>query len=283
MTAARTARPGAPGPGDVPAPEPLPGEALDSHCHLDLIEQPVDEVLAAARAAGIRRVMTIGVDLASSRWSAECAAGHADVYAAAAIHPNETAAAAASAGGRDAVLAGIAALAALPQVRAIGETGLDYYRDRASPDVQRAWFRAHIEIAKQAGKALVIHDRDAHEDVLEILDRDGPPERVIFHCFSGDAAMAKRCAEAGYVMSFAGNVTFSNAQPLRDAAAAAPPGLLLVETDAPFLTPVPHRGKPNSPALAAHTLRALADVKQIAVGDMCALVTATGERMFGPW
>jgi TatD DNase family protein len=283
VTAARTARDGAPGPGDVPAPEPLPGEALDSHCHLDLIEQPVDEVLAAARAAGIRRVVTIGVDLASSRWSAECAAGHRGVYAAAAIHPNETAAAALSAGGRDAVLAEIATLAALPQVRAIGETGLDYYRDHAGPDVQREWFRAHIEIAKQAGKALMIHDRDAHEDVLEILDRDGPPERVIFHCFSGDAAMAKRCAEAGYVMSFAGNITFRNAQPLRDAAAAAPPDLLLVETDAPFLTPVPHRGKPNSPAMVAHTLRALADVKQIAVGDMCALVTATGERMFGSW
>jgi TatD DNase family protein len=149
--------------------------------------------------------------------------------------------------------------------------------------VQRDWFRAHIAIAKQAGKALMIHDRDAHEDVLAILEAEGPPEKVIFHCFSGDAAMAKRCAEAGYVMSFAGNITFKNAQPLRDAAAAAPAGLLLVETDAPFLTPVPHRGKANSPALAAHTVRALASVKQIGVGQMCALVTATGERMFGPW
>jgi TatD DNase family protein len=267
----------------VPAPEPLPAPALDAHCHLDLIEAPPAEVLAAARAAGIARVVTVGVDVPSSRWAAECAAAEPDVYAAVAIHPNETAAVASSPGGRDAVLAEIAALAALPRVRAVGETGLDYYRDRAAPAVQRDWFRAHIEIAKQSGKALMIHDRDAHDDVLAILDADGPPERVVFHCFSGDAAMAKRCAEAGYVMSFAGNLTFANAPALREAAAAAPASLLLAETDAPFLTPVPHRGKPNAPAMAACTLRCLAGVKQVSVADMCALVTATGERMFGPW
>jgi TatD DNase family protein len=281
VTAAREARDGVPAPAGVPPPEPLPGVALDSHCHLDLIERPAGEVLAAARAAGIARVVTVGVDLASSRWAARCAGEQAGVYAAVAVHPNETAVPPAAE--RDAVLAAIAGLAALPQVRAVGETGLDYYRDHAGPAVQRDWFRAHIAIAKQAGKALMIHDRDAHEDVLAILEAEGPPEKVIFHCFSGDAAMAKRCAEAGYVMSFAGNITFKNAQPLRDAAAAAPAGLLLVETDAPFLTPVPHRGKPNSPALVAHTVRALADVKQIGVAEMCALVTATGERMFGPW
>jgi TatD DNase family protein len=181
------------------------------------------------------------------------------------------------------VLAEIAELAALPQVRAVGETGLDYYWDDAPPRLQREWFRAHIEIAKQAGKALMIHDRDAHEDILRILDQDGPPERVIFHCFSGDAAMAKRCAEAGYVMSFAGTVTFKNAPGLREAAAAAPGELILAETDAPYLTPMPYRGKLNSPAMVAHTVRCLADVKQISVADMCALVTATGERMFGRW
>ncbi len=278
-----TAAGGAPGSrrGAVPAPEPLPGEALDSHCHLDLIDEPVGDVLAAARAAGITRVVTIGVDLVSSAWAADCAASHPGVYAAVAIHPNETELAAPSPAQRDAVLAQIADLAALPQVRAVGETGLDYYRDHASPAVQRDWFRAPIAIAKQAGVALIIHDRDAHEDVLDILAAEGPPARVIFHCFSGDAAMAKRCAEAGYVMSFAGNITFSSAQPLRDAAAAAPADLLLVETDAPFLTPVPHRGRPNSPAMVAHTLRALADIKQIPVAQMCALVSATGERMFG--
>jgi TatD DNase family protein len=283
VTAARAARDAVPAPGSVPAPEPLPAPALDAHCHLDLIEQPAGEVLAAARAAGITRVITVGVDLPSSHWSADHADPGAGVYAAVAIHPNETAAAAASPAHRDEVLAEIAKLAALPQVRAVGETGLDYYRDHAAPQIQRDWFRAHIEIAKQAGKALMIHDLDAHADVLAILAADGPPERVVFHCFSGDAAMARQCADAGYVMSFAGNLTFANAPALREAAAAAPAGLLLAETDAPFLTPVPHRGKPNTPAMVAHTVRCLAGVKQIGVADMCALVTATGERMFGPW
>jgi len=264
-------------------PEPLPAEALDSHCHLDLIERPVPEVLAEARAAGIVTVVTIGVDLPTSRWAADCADEYPDVYAAVAIHPNDTARAAASAGARDAVLAEIAALAQRPRVRAIGETGLDYYRDWAPPEVQREWFRAHIEIAKHSGKALMIHDREAHEDVLRILDEVGPPERVVFHCFSGDAAMAKRCAEAGYFMSFAGNVTFSSAERLREAASAAPLELVLVETDAPFLTPVPNRGKPNSPAMVAHTLRAIAEIKHVGVADMCAAVTAAGERAFGPW
>jgi TatD DNase family protein len=265
-----------------PAPEPLPADALDAHCHLDLIEQPAGEVLAAARAARITRVVTVGVDVPTSRWSAACAASSEGVYAAVAIHPNEIPAAATPVL-RDNVLAEIAELAALPQVRAVGETGLDYYWDDVAPPLQRDWFRAHIEIAKQAGKPLMIHDRDAHEDILRILEQDGPPERVVFHCFSGDAAMAKRCAEAGYVMSFAGTVTFKNAPGLREAAAAAPAELILTETDAPYLTPMPYRGKPNTPAMVAHTVRCLADVKQISVEDMCALVTATGERMFGPW
>ena len=282
----------------------LPGEALDSHCHLDIMKVPVEEVLADARAVGIRRVVTIGTDLASSRWAAECAAAHPDVYAAVAIHPNETeAAVAAQPGGggagqaeavpadavladevrAEAVLAEIEALAALPRVRAVGETGLDYYRDWAAPPLQRDWFRAHIEIAKRTGKALVIHDREAHEDVLRILAEQGPPDRVVFHCFSGDERMARQCAEAGYVMSFAGNLTFASAQPLRDAAAAAPAELLLVETDAPFLTPVPYRGKPNAPWLAALTLRKLAEVKGMDTAELCGLVTQTAERVFGPW
>ena len=287
----------------------LPGEALDSHCHLDIMKVPVEEVLADARAVGICRVVTIGTDLASSRWAAECAAAHPDVYAAVAIHPNETeAAVAAQPGGggagqaeavpadavladevraeavlADAVLAEIEALAALPRVRAVGETGLDYYRDWAAPPLQRDWFRAHIEIAKRTGKALVIHDREAHEDVLRILAEQGPPDRVVFHCFSGDERMARQCAEAGYVMSFAGNLTFASAQPLRDAAAAVPPHLLLVETDAPFLTPVPYRGKPNAPWFAALTLRKLAEVKGMDIAELCGQVTRTAERVFGPW
>lgn len=274
---------GAPAPDGVPPPEPLPAAAFDSHCHLEMIDRPVAEVMAAARAAGITRAVTIGTDLASSAWAAQAASEHPDVYAAVAVHPNETVAAADSAVEREEVLAQIAELALLERVRAIGETGLDYYREYASPVVQRDWFRAHIAMAKHAGKALVIHDRDAHEDVLAILAAEDAPEQVVFHCFSGDAGMAKRCAEAGYVMSFAGNVTFKNAQQLRDAAAAAPADLLLAETDAPFLTPVPHRGKPNTPAMAAHTVRCLAGLQQLSAAEMCARITATAERVFGRW
>ena len=266
----------------APQPEPLPAPAFDAHTHLDMLPGPVEAVLADARAAGICRVVTVGCDVQSSRWVAARAAEHVGVLAAVAIHPNETARAGAGAG-RDAVLAEIAALAALPQVRAVGETGLDYYRDHAPPELQREWFRGHIEIAKAAGKALMIHDRDAHEDVLAILEQQGAPEHVIFHCFSGDADMAKRCAGAGYVMSFAGNVTFPGAVQLREAAAAAPADLILAETDAPYLTPVPNRGRMNAPAQVAHTLRAIAEVKGMDVAELCAAVTATGERVFGPW
>jgi TatD DNase family protein len=258
-------------------PSALPRPALDAHTHLDMIDVPIPEVLAAARAAGIERVVTVGTDLETSRWSAERAREHHGVYAAVAIHPNEVAAAPAEA------LGDIEALAASPRVVAVGETGLDYYRDHAAPDLQRWWFREHIAIAKRTGKALMIHDRDAHADVLRILAEEGPPPRVVFHCFSGDVTMVKACAEAGYVMSFAGNVTFANAQPLRDAAAAAPAELVLAETDAPFLTPVPNRGRPNSPAMTAYTLRCLAEVKGMTLADLCDAVTATAERTFGPW
>ena len=273
-------------------PPPLPRPALDSHTHLDMIDVPVPEVVAAARTAGIVRIVTVGTDLETSRWSARCAEEHDAVYAAVAIHPNETQAVSAEVGtgapapgspGADQVLAGIEALARAPRVVAVGETGLDYYRHHAEPDVQRWWFREHIKIAKRTGRALMIHDRDAHADVLRILAEEGPPSRVVFHCFSGDAAMAKQCADAGYVMSFAGNVTFANAQPLRDAAVAAPPELILAETDAPFLTPVPNRGRPNAPAQTAYTLRFLAELKALDLAGFCDTVTATAARTFGPW
>jgi TatD DNase family protein len=243
-----------------------------------MLTSPVEAVMAAAHAAGITRVVTVGTDASSSRWSAECAAAHEDVYAAVAIHPNDVMKA-------DIVgdLEAIGQLAWRPEVVAVGETGLDYYRDSTPPKVQQWWFRQHIKIAKQTGKALMIHDRDAHEDVLRILAEEGPPPRVVFHCFSGDAEMAKQCAEAGYVMSFAGNVTFKNAVSLQEAAAGAPPDLILVETDAPFLTPVPNRGKPNSPAMAAYTLRFLADLKGIDLSTFCDTVTATARRVFGIW
>jgi TatD DNase family protein len=258
---------------------PPPG-AFDSHSHMDIMGLPVDGVLAAAHAAGIGRVVNAGCDLPSSRWSVSRAAEYADVYAAVAIHPNETAKADVR---RDEVLAELATLASSPGVVAIGETGLDYYRDWSPPHVQRDWFRAHIGIAKRAGKALMIHDRDAHDDILAILGETGPwpPYSVVFHCFSGDAGMAARCADAGYVMSFAGNVTFKNAQSLRAAAQAAPPELILAETDAPYLTPAPHRGKPNSPAMTAHTVRFLASVKGMDVADLCRHIQSTGARVFG--
>ncbi len=261
------------------APEPLPAAAFDAHCHLDMIDMAVGETLEQAAAAGVTRVVTVGCDVPSSRWAAACAASFPPVVAAVAIHPNETAAG----GPRDEVLAQIASLAALPQVRAIGETGLDYYRDSAPPDVQRDWFRAHIEIAKQAGKALMIHDRDAHADVLSILAADGAPDQVIFHCYSGDAEMAARCAEAGYLVSFAGTITFANADALREAAVVAPAELILAETDAPFLAPVPNRGRSNTPAQVAHTVRAIAAAKQMDVAKLCAVIDANGERVFGPW
>jgi TatD DNase family protein len=270
--------------GEPVVTDPLPRPALDGHTHLDIMGLPVPGVLAAAQRAGIARVVTVGTDLESSRWSAACAREYDDVYAAVAIHPNDTEAAAAGAADRtDEVLAEIEYLAGLPQVRAVGETGLDYYRDHSDPARQRDWFRAHIAIAKRTGKVLMIHDREAHEDVLRILAEEGAPDRVVFHCFSGDVEMAKRCAEAGYVMSFAGNLTFTSAQNLRDAAAVAPADLLLTETDAPFLTPVPWRGKPNSPALTAYTVRCLAEVKNMDVAGLCDQLTATGERMYGPW
>ena len=282
-------------------PPPLPRPALDSHTHLDMIDRPVRQMIASARAVGIVRVVTVGTDLGSSRWSAQRAEEHDGVYAAVAIHPNDTEAATGSSRlprdpraphasspppspvSADEVLAEIEALATQPRVVAVGETGLDYYRDHAAPDVQRWWFREHIKIAKRTGKALMIHDREAHADILRILAEEGPPPRVVFHCFSGDVPMVKQCAEAGYVMSFAGNVTFTNAQPLRDAAAAAPPDLLLAETDAPYLTPVPNRGRPNEPAQVAYTLRCLAEVHGLDLADLCDTVTATAERTFGPW
>jgi TatD DNase family protein len=274
-----------PGPGvgrpQAPDPEPLPGTAFDSHCHLDMIDMSVADTLGRAAAAGITKVITVGCDVPSARWAADCAATFPAVSAAVAIHPNETATAAAR--GRDTVLAEIARLAALPQVRAVGETGLDYYRDSAAPDVQRDWFRAHIEIAKQVGKPLMIHDRDAHADVLSILAADGAPDQVVFHCYSGDAELAQRCVAAGYVLSFAGTLTFANATALREAAAVTPAELILAETDAPFLTPSPNRGRSNAPAQVAHTVRALAAAKQMDVAKLCAVIEATGERVFGPW
>jgi TatD DNase family protein len=261
----------------VPLPDP---GGFDAHTHMDIMGLPVDGVLEAARAAGIHRVINAGCDLPSSRWSVAAGREYPGVYAAIAIHPNDTVKVNDR---RDEVLAELTELAAAPETVAVGETGLDYYRDWSPPQIQRDWFRAHIEIARAAGKPVMIHDREAHRDVLAILAEYAPwpPGTVMFHCFSGDAAMAAECAEAGYLMSFAGNVTFKNAEPLRAAAVVAPAGLMLAETDAPYLTPVPHRGKPNSPALTAYTIRFLAELKGLDLATFCALLQQTGSRAFG--
>jgi TatD DNase family protein len=256
---------------------PLQVETVDSHCHLDAMQVPVAEAVAAAQAVGVRRMVTVGDTIESSRWCAATAAEFDDVYAAVAVHPNETATF------TEADAAELARLAELPQVRAIGETGLDYYWGRVEPLVQQAAFRTHIEIAKMAGKALVIHDRDAHDDVLRVLEEAGAPERVVFHCFSGDVSMSRYCVDRGYYLSFAGTVTFKNAEPLREAAQVVPLDQLLVETDAPFLTPTPYRGRPNAPRLVPLTVRALAAVKGVDEDDVATATAANAEKVFGTW
>jgi TatD DNase family protein len=260
-----------------PAPEPLAVPILDSHTHLDLQGTDIAEALDAAAAVGVERIVQVGIDVPSSRWGAEVAAEHDRVLATVALHPNEAPVLA----DLDGQLAEIDALAARPEVRGIGETGLDYYRtgDEGREQQERS-FRAHIDIAKRHGKALVIHDRDAHDDVLRVLAEEGAPERVVFHCFSGGPELAKACAEHGYVMSFAGTVTFKNAADLREAAKLAPRELLLVETDGPFLTPMPYRGRPNAPYLTPLTIRALAEIRGDDLDELCAAVWANGERVF---
>jgi TatD DNase family protein len=260
-----------------PAPEPLSVETVDSHCHLDAMGLSVEDAVAAAQAVGVRRMVTVGDTMVSSRWCAATAEAFADVYAAIAVHPNEVN------DFTDADADELATLAALPDVRAIGETGLDYYWGRVDPLVQQAAFRTHIEIAKRMGKALVIHDRDAHDDVLRILEEVGAPDRTVFHCFSGDISMSRHCVERGYYLSFAGTVTFKNASALREGATVVPLELMLVETDAPFLAPVPYRGRPNAPYLIPLTVRALAEVKGVDEDAVAAATAANAEQVFGTW
>ncbi|MFJ7998534.1 TatD family hydrolase [Streptomyces sp. NPDC096310] len=279
-----------------PLPEPLRVAVADAHTHLDMQEGSVAEALEKAASVGVTTVVQVGCDLKGSRWAAETAAAYDSVHAAVALHPNEaprlvhgdpdgwSRQGAREAGGDaalDDALDGIDALAALEQVRAVGETGLDHFR--TGPEgraAQERSFRAHIEIAKRHGKALVIHDREAHADVLRILAEEGAPERTIFHCYSGDAEMAEICAAAGYYLSFAGNVTFKNAQLLRDALTVAPLDLVLVETDAPFLTPAPFRGRPNAPYLIPVTLRAMAEVRGIGEDAMAEAIARNTARAF---
>jgi TatD DNase family protein len=292
-----------------PPPEPLAVPVFDSHTHLDITvheagtpdggtgpgagtpdgaptaargeAEKVDELIAAAAKAGVNRLVQVGVDAGSSRWGAALAARHPAVLATVALHPNE---APRLGDGLDEALRVIEALAAAPRVRGIGETGMDTFRTgddgRAAQELS---FRAHIAIAKRHGKALMIHDREAHDDVLRVLDSEGAPDTVILHCFSGDAVFAAECVRRGYYLSFAGTITFGSAGHLREAAALTPPEQLLVETDAPYLTPMPYRGRPNASYLIPLTVRALADTTGTDLDTLCAAISANGERVFGPW
>ncbi|GAA3929646.1 TatD family hydrolase [Actinoplanes auranticolor] len=280
-----------------PAPEPLAVPVFDSHTHLDITvheagvpggsgpggagaDDPVQALIDAAAKSGVDRLLQVGVDVASSVWSADLAERNPSVLAAVALHPNE----APRLADLDEALREIEALAAQPRVRGLGETGLDTFRTgdegRAAQELS---FRAHIAIAKRYAKPLIIHDREAHADVLRVLDEEGAPDVVVLHCFSGDAGFAAECVRRGYLLSFAGTVTFASAGHLREAAALTPPGQLLVETDAPYLTPVPYRGRPNASYLIPLTMRALAETTGTDLDALCAAVSANGERAFGPW
>jgi len=257
---------------------------VDTHTHLDLHDElSVAEQLDAARAAGVTTVITVGTDVASSTQVVATAAAHDDVWAVVGIHPNDADDA------TDEALAAIDALAVEPRVVGIGETGLDYYRDWAHKEAQARSFRAHIAMAKRHDLALVIHCRDtahggvagdAWRDVLRILEAEGAPARTIMHCFSGDLSITKACVSAAYFMSFAGNVTYKNADALRMAAASAPLGLILTETDAPFLAPVPVRGQKNQAANVVHTLACLAEVRGEDPDELAAAVNANARRAF---
>jgi len=257
---------------------------IDAHTHLDAMAQRggvtaddafVAEVMAEARTAGVVAAITVGDTVASSRWCVAAATAHPDVYAAVAVHPTEID------GLDDAGYAELERLARDPRVVAVGETGLDYYWDRTEPAAQQAHFRRHIALAKAVGKPLMIHDRDAHADVLRILREEGAPDLVVFHAFSGDVEMARECVRAGYVLSFPGVITFKNAPGLREAAGQVPLDRLLVETDAPFLTPHPHRGKPNAPSLLPLTATALASAVGVDVETLAEAVMSNGRRVFG--
>ena len=270
------------------APDRLPIPVVDNHTHLDIARDggdPVDPSVAIDRAVavGVDRMVQVGCDLPSAEWTAQVVDRHPQLLGGVAIHPNE----APGHEERDEVSAArsrIEELAAHERIRVIGETGLDYFR--TGPDgvaAQQDSFRWHIDLAKRTGKALQIHDRDAHDDVLRILKEEGAPDKTVLHCFSGDIQMARECVERGYFLSFSGTVTFKNARGLRDALAVTPLEQILVETDAPYLTPAPHRGAPNSPYLIPLTVRAMAAVMGVAVSQLCTAISDNSERVYGPW
>jgi TatD DNase family protein len=269
----------------APVPEPLTVSAIDAHAHLEIVTNTepesveVAEVIAAADAAGVTRLVQVGYSAEQSKWCVRLAELYpGKVLAAVALHPNEAPVVA----DLEADLAIIAELAKHPRVRALGETGLDYFRTPPElQEIQRESFKRHIALAKENNLALVIHDRDAHDDVLKVLEEVGAPEKTIFHCYSGDLEMAKYCVARGYVLSFAGTVTFKNAPALREAVKYVPDELLLVETDSPFLAPTPHRGALNTPAQIANIVRFIADERGVDPEHIAAVTSANALRLFG--
>lgn len=270
-----------------PLPEALAVAVYDNHTHLEIADGDIAldyrEQLDRASSVGVRGVVQVGTDVATSIWSAETAAVEPRMLAAVAIHPNEAPRLDAL-GTLDDALAVIAELATRPRVRAIGETGLDFYRTgEDGRAAQLASFEAHIQMAKDNDLALQIHDRDAHADVIATLKRVGAPARTVFHCFSGDRELAEICSENGWHMSFAGTATFKNASNLREALAVAPRSLLLIETDAPYLTPMPYRGRPNAPYLIPHTLRSIAATLDTDPSMLAAQISSNTEYVYGHW
>ncbi len=269
-----------------PAPEPLPHPVVDNHCHLEMTLEgsepmgPADAVAASA-AVGVPRIVQIGCELESARWSVAAAAEVDGLVAGVALHPNEAPRLDAL-GTFEETWREIERLASEPVVRAVGETGLDHFRTgEEGRAAQEHSFRLHIDLAKRLGKTLVIHDRDAHDDVLRVVDDEGAPERVVMHCFSGDADFARKCLDRGFWLSFAGTVTFKNAVPLREALLVAPQDRVLVETDAPFLTPVPHRGRPNASYLVPLTVRLMAEHRGEELVELCRAVERNTFAAYG--
>ena len=266
-------------------PDPLKSKTVDSHAHLELIHNSeadsplIKQVLADAAAVGVDRVVQVGYSAEQSIWSVKCAESFVgQVLAAVALHPNE----APVVDDLQKDLQVIRDLASHPRVRAIGESGLDFFRTPPElRDKQKYSFKEHIKIAKQHNKALVIHDRDSHREVLDTLQEEGAPLNSIFHCYSGDAAMAKECIANNYILSFAGTVTFKNAQQLRDALVLVPIEQLLVETDSPFLAPMPNRGALNTPAQIPNTLRVMADLRGVSADYLAGAISENAERIFG--
>lgn len=269
----------------APLPEPLSIPVADAHAHLEIVTNDIPEsesvrkILDEAKSVGVDRIVQVGYSAEQSRWCAKLAEIYPGrVLAAVALHPNE----APVVENLEADLKVIEELAAQPRVRAIGETGLDYFR--TPPElraVQQESFKWHIELAKRSNKALVIHDRDSHEDVLSVLLEVGAPEKTVFHCYSGDVDMAKLCIERGYILSFAGTMTFKNAPALREAVKLVPHSQLLVETDSPFLAPTPHRGMQNTPAQIPTIIRAIAAERGEDLDELCSALSANTERIFG--